>query len=189
MACLSTACAFGCSEGGKLPRPPQIETPQDLRAKTQPASEEEWGPEQFDAIFPALPIVDHSDASLKAEGIEELKGLHAVLSQSIGIEVHGETFAPLIRSREIIPVQQTQYISALEPGQQEVEFQFYRGNAVRIAENHWIGSVRVVGLSAGPSENPKFELKSMIKLNGDLIVSANESGSGKRLKLKTRLPQ
>jgi molecular chaperone DnaK (HSP70) len=135
-------------------------------------------------LFPSLPVVDDSEAALKAQGIEELKQTMAVLSESIGIEHPTGTFTPLARAGTIMPVQCTQVLSTVGEGQQEIDCAILRGAGERVSDNRLIGRVRIKGIPPGKAGAPRIELKLRRQRNGDLLLSARDLASGRPLALR-----
>jgi hypothetical protein len=177
------AAAIGCTVGDRDKPRASNAAPPPTTTTTQPVSDEESSLDQFVATFPSLPVVDESETTLKAQGIEDLKQTHALLSESIGIEVSQGAFQPLLNAGTIIPAQLTQVVSAAEIGQHEIEFAFYRGTAQQVGENQLIGKVWVVGLPKAESGTTRIELKLLVMRNGNFQLSARELAHGKALKI------
>lgn len=135
-------------------------------------------------VFPALPIVDDSEVTLKLRDILELRDKLAVLSESIGIEVAGGVTDNLLTAGALIPVQKLDTFSTVTDGQEELTLTLVRGKSKRVSENQIIGKIGIVGISPAPAGTPRIALLLKVQRNGDIIVSASEQSTEKPLRLK-----
>ncbi len=180
LAWFAVAGALGCSQGTRTDAPPPAA--KESVASAPPAAD----PGQTELLFPSMPLVDVSEATLKAEGAEDLIGkmTFTALAEAVGIAMPDGSFKPLFNAGTPVPVARSQVLSTAEDGQQELRLDFFRGEGKRVSDNHHLGGVRITGIPGGKAGGPQIELKLAIEKNGDLHLSARDKKSGALYELK-----
>jgi hypothetical protein len=156
-------------------------------AAEEPAKTDDNGPKgpiEDAIVFPSLPVVDDSEATLRAKGIEDLKDQMAILSESVGTESPDGGIHPFLETGTVIPVQFNLEISTLEDGQREMKITFVRSKGQAGTKNRVIGTVRILGLPNAAAGTPKIDLQRNMQRNGDLVVSARDKSNGKPMRLQ-----
>jgi molecular chaperone DnaK len=116
-------------------------------------------------------------------GTEGAKGRDIVLVDvtplTLGIEVKGGLFEPIIPRNTKIPVRKSKIFTTVEDGQTEVEIRVYQGERPIARENIFLGSFKLVGIPPAPRGVPQIEVTFDIDSDGIVHVSAKGLGSGK----------
>ncbi|KUK22687.1 MAG: Chaperone protein DnaK [Thermotoga petrophila] len=116
-------------------------------------------------------------------GTEGAKGRDIVLVDvtplTLGIEVKGGLFEPIIPRNTKIPVRKSKIFTTVEDGQTEVEIRVYQGERPIARENIFLGSFKLVGIPPAPRGVPQIEVTFDIDSDGIVHVSAKDLGSGK----------
>nr|AAC79725.1 heat shock protein 70 [Thermotoga maritima] len=116
-------------------------------------------------------------------GTEGAKGRDIVLVDvtplTLGIEVKGGLFEPIIPRNTKIPVRKSKIFTTVEDGQTEVEIRVYQGERPIARENMFLGSFKLVGIPPAPRGVPQIEVTFDIDSDGIVHVSAKDLGSGK----------
>ena len=98
---------------------------------------------------------------------------------TLGIEVKGGLFEPIIPRNTTIPVKKSKVFTTVEDYQTEVEIRVYQGERPIARENIFLGSFKLVGIPPAPRGVPQIEVTFDIDSDGIVHVSAKDLGSGK----------
>lgn len=116
-------------------------------------------------------------------GTEGAKGRDIVLVDvtplTLGIEVKGGLFEPIIPRNTKIPVRKSKIFTTVEDYQTEVEIRVYQGERPIARDNIFLGSFKLVGIPPAPRGVPQIEVAFDIDSDGIVHVSAKDLGSGK----------
>ncbi|QTA37276.1 molecular chaperone DnaK [Thermosipho ferrireducens] len=98
---------------------------------------------------------------------------------TLGIEVKGGLFEPIIQRNSTIPIKKSKVFTTAEDGQTEVEVRVFQGERPIAADNILLGSFRLVGIPPAPRGVPQIEVTFDIDSDGIVHVSAKDLGTGK----------
>ncbi len=98
---------------------------------------------------------------------------------TLGIEVKGGLFEPIIPRNTTIPVKKSKVFTTVEDYQTEVEIRVYQGERPIAKDNIFLGSFKLVGIPPAPRGVPQIEVTFDIDSDGIVHVSAKDLGSGK----------
>ncbi len=98
---------------------------------------------------------------------------------TLGIEVKGGLFEPIISRNTTIPVKKSKIFTTVEDYQTEVEIRVYQGERPIAKDNIFLGSFKLVGIPPAPRGVPQIEVSFDIDSDGIVHVSAKDLGSGK----------
>ncbi len=99
---------------------------------------------------------------------------------TLGIEVKGGLFEPIIPRNTTIPVKKSKIFTTVEDYQTEVEIRVYQGERPIARDNIFLGSFKLVGIPPAPRGVPQIEVTFDIDSDGIVHVSAKDLGSGKQ---------
>ncbi|MCD6449951.1 MAG: molecular chaperone DnaK [Thermotogaceae bacterium] len=102
---------------------------------------------------------------------------------TLGIEVKGGLFEPIISRNTTIPVKKSKIFTTVEDYQTEVEIRVYQGERPLAKDNIFLGSFKLVGIPPAPRGIPQIEVTFDIDSDGIVHVSAKDLGSGKEQKM------
>ncbi len=97
---------------------------------------------------------------------------------SLGIELAGGVFKPLIERNSSIPCEATRKFTTVVDNQSSVMVHVLQGERAIAAENRTLARFRLTGIPAMPKELPEIEVAFRIDANGILEVSATDLTSG-----------
>jgi molecular chaperone DnaK len=97
---------------------------------------------------------------------------------SLGIELEGGVFAPLIARNNSIPTVAKKRFTTVRDNQTSVWVHVLQGERKVARENRTLGHFRLTGLPPAPREIPEIEVTFTIDANGILSVSAMDVTSG-----------
>ena len=106
-----------------------------------------------------------------------------VVPLSLGIEVKGTSFTPLIQRNTTIPTQSTQVFSTSQDNQSAIDIKVLQGESKLSTENCVLGSLTLDGVPPAPCGVPQIEVTFDIDANAILNVSARDKGSGREQKI------
>ncbi len=98
---------------------------------------------------------------------------------TLGIEVKGGLFEPIIPRNTTIPVKKSKIFTTVDDYQTEVEIRVYQGERPVAKDNIFLGSFKLVGIPPAPRGVPQIEVTFDIDSDGIVHVSAKDLGSGK----------
>lgn len=101
-----------------------------------------------------------------------------VTNFSLGIEVQGRRFAPLIPKNTTIPAQKSQLVSTVVDNQRTVKIHVLQGESVDVRENVSLGEFELQDIQPGPRGVPRITVRFSIDANGIVNVSAKDLRSG-----------
>lgn len=120
-------------------------------------------------------------AAVQAGVLEgELKSvtLLDVTNLTLGIEVAGGRFAPLIPKNTTIPSQKTQLVSTVVDNQRTVKIHVLQGEEPKARKNTSLGQFELTGIQPGEAGTPRIRVKFAIDSNGMVQVTARDLRSG-----------
>lgn len=97
---------------------------------------------------------------------------------SLGIELAGGVFKPLIDRNSSIPCEATRSFTTVVDNQQSVLVHVLQGERARAVENRSLAKFRLTSIPPMPKELPEIEVTFRIDANGILEVSAVDLTSG-----------
>ncbi len=101
-----------------------------------------------------------------------------VTNLSLGIEVAGGRFAPLIPKNSTIPAQKTQLVSTVVDNQRTVKIHVLQGEESKARDNVSLGQFELTGIQPGKAGTPRIRVKFGIDASGMVQVSAHDLRSG-----------
>jgi len=108
---------------------------------------------------------------------------------SLGIEVEGGVFAPIITRNSSIPTTAKRRFTTVRDNQTSVWIHVLQGERRKARENRTLGHFRLTGIPPAPREIPEIEVTFTIDANGILNVSATDvtSGTSKSINIESFL--
>lgn len=97
---------------------------------------------------------------------------------SLGIELAGGVFKPLISRNSSIPCEATRKFTTVIDNQVSVMVHVLQGERAKASENRSLAQFRLTGIAPMPKELPEIEVRFCIDADGILEVSAVELTSG-----------
>lgn len=97
---------------------------------------------------------------------------------SLGVEIIGGVFSPIIERNETLPCSRVRYYGTVKDNQAELEFNIYQGENMVASENLLLGTMVLKNLPAGPKGTVGARVTFMYDINGILdirIDGANQS--------------
>lgn len=101
-----------------------------------------------------------------------------VTNFSLGIEVQGRRFAPLIPKNTTIPAQKSQLVSTVVDNQRTVKIHVLQGENEDARENVSLGEFELQNIQPGPRGVPRITVRFSIDASGIVNVSAKDMRSG-----------
>lgn len=107
---------------------------------------------------------------------------------SLGIEVQGGIFVPIIQRNTPVPTKRTHLFTTVRDYQDQVRVRVYQGESDQVTENELLGEFTLVGIRPAPRGEPKIEVAFHINSEGILSVSARdlETGKAQTIEVSTR---
>lgn len=120
-------------------------------------------------------------AGIKSNQISSETGLIVTdaCSHTLGVEVIGERFSPIIFRDTKLPCKASDIYYTTYSGQTVVDIRVYQGESENINEDTLIGEFELTGIPMAPEGNEKVEVTFRYNLNGMLEVSAEILSTGK----------
>jgi molecular chaperone DnaK len=112
------------------------------------------------------------------EGMLKSVTLLDVTAMSLGIEVAGGRFAPLIPKNSTIPAQKSQLVSTVVDNQRTVKIHVVQGEQTIARENTSLGQFELTGIQPGQAGTPRIRVRFGIDANGMVQVAAKDLRSG-----------
>lgn len=97
---------------------------------------------------------------------------------SLGIELSGGIFTPLVPRNSSIPTSHTRTFTTVKDNQDTVKIHVLQGERKIAAENHSLGVFKLLGITPAPKEIPAINVTFSIDANGILHVEAMDVTSG-----------
>lgn len=104
------------------------------------------------------------------------------LAESVGVEVSGGAFAPLLKRDARLPSEEAFNFTTYEDNQREITVQFYRGNAEQIRDNTFIAKVVITGFAAGAKRGEPQVRVTVKAADGKLSIAAIDGKTRDSLK-------
>ncbi|MBO87645.1 MAG: molecular chaperone DnaK [Deltaproteobacteria bacterium] len=101
-----------------------------------------------------------------------------VTNLSLGIEVTGGRFAPLIPKNSTLPAQKTQLVSTVVDNQRTVKIHVLQGEEEKARNNVSLGQFELTGIQPGRAGSPRIRVKFGIDASGMVQVTAHDLRSG-----------
>jgi len=101
-----------------------------------------------------------------------------VTSLSLGIELQGGVFAPLIPRNSSIPTSAKKRFTTVRDNQMAVWIHVLQGERKQARENRTLGHFRLTGIPPAPREIPEIEVAFNLDANGILSVGATDVTTG-----------
>ena len=105
---------------------------------------------------------------------------------TLGIDVVGGLFQPLIQRNTQVPATATQIFSTARDNQRQVKVTVRQGDDQLSQKNEFLGEFVMGGLTPAPRMQTKVEVSFRLDVNGMLHVAALEQGSGERKRITIR---
>lgn len=99
---------------------------------------------------------------------------------TLGIELAGGIFKPLISRNSTVPCEASHKFTTVVDNQTSVVVHVLQGERKVARENHSLAKFRLTGIPPAPKELPEIEVRFSIDANGILSVSAMDLGSGEQ---------
>jgi len=97
---------------------------------------------------------------------------------SLGIEVEGDGFVPIIKRNTPIPTQETKIFTTTVPNQEEVEIHVLQGERKIASQNITLGKFILSGIRKANAGVPRIEVAFNIDVNSIVHVSAQDVDTG-----------
>lgn len=110
--------------------------------------------------------------------------LSDVCSLSLGIEVEGGRFVPIIKRNTLIPIAEKKIFTTTTDNQEEVEIHVLQGEAQSAEENISLGKFILTGIRNAKMGIPRIEVCFDIDVNSIVHVSAKDIDTGKEQKVE-----
>ncbi len=107
---------------------------------------------------------------------------------SMGIEIEGGVFVPIIERNSTIPITKSKLFTTISDYQQSVEIRVYQGERVRCVDNISLGECQLKNIRPAKKGLPRIEVNFVIDVNGILQVSAKDLDSGNMQKVIIKNP-
>jgi molecular chaperone DnaK len=111
-----------------------------------------------------------------------------VTNFSLGIEVAGGRFAPLIPKNTTIPAQKSQTVSTVVDNQRTVKIHVLQGESKKARENVSLGEFELTHIQPAARGIPRIEVLFQIDASGIVEVTAQDTRTGLREKIKIDAP-
>lgn len=97
---------------------------------------------------------------------------------SLGIEVKGGLFQPLIENNTTIPVTESKVFTTASDNQTSVQIRVYQGEREIAEENDFLDEFTLTGIPPAPAGTPQIKVEFAIDENGIVNVSAEDQATG-----------
>lgn len=97
---------------------------------------------------------------------------------SLGVEVKGGLFKPLIEKNTTIPVQESNVFTTAEDNQTSVQIRVYQGERQVAEHNEFLGEFTLSGIPPAPAGTPHIKVNFSIDEDGIVNVEAEDQASG-----------
>ncbi|HOX36999.1 MAG TPA: Hsp70 family protein [Candidatus Brocadiia bacterium] len=103
------------------------------------------------------------------------------VTRSMGIEIVGGEFSPLLRKGMTLPAMVTEEYTTSEDSQTAINFPIYQGEAKRADDNIILGELRIDGIEPAPRGVPRVEVCFEMSTEGILRASARNVVTSKTI--------
>ncbi len=97
-----------------------------------------------------------------------------VTSLSLGIEIEGGIFVPVIERNATIPARSSKLFTTISDYQKSVEIHVYQGERIKCEDNISLGEFQLSGIRSAKKGDPRIEVHFIINADGILQVSARD---------------
>jgi len=111
-----------------------------------------------------------------------------VCSFSLGIEIEGRRFAPLIPRNTVIPAQKTQLVSTVVDNQRTVKIHVLQGESQDARENVHLAEFELTDIPPAPRGAPRIQVRFAINSDGLVNVSAIDLQTGRKVGVSINTP-
>ena len=143
--------------------------------------QEVFGREPSQSVNPdeAVALGASIQAGVLSGALEEVLLLD-VTPLSLGIELQGGVFSPLIPRNSTIPTSATKTFTTVRDNQTSVKVHVLQGERRMANENRTLAHFRLTDIAPAPREMPEISVTFAIDANGILNVSAQDMSSGNK---------
>jgi molecular chaperone DnaK len=103
-----------------------------------------------------------------------------VLARGIGVGLPGGRMVPVLPRNTRLPAKKSYLLSTVRDGQAEMELAIFQGDAPRVTECEYLGTLRMAGLPAAPKGSVKISVEFELGNEGILTVSARNAETGEK---------
>lgn len=97
---------------------------------------------------------------------------------SLGVEVKGGLFKPLIKKNTTIPVEESNVFTTAENNQTSVNIRVYQGERELAQKNEFLGEFTLAGIPPAPSGSPQIKVNFALDEDGIVNVAAQDTATG-----------
>uniref|UniRef100_A0A3Q3E0K7 78 kDa glucose-regulated protein n=1 Tax=Labrus bergylta TaxID=56723 RepID=A0A3Q3E0K7_9LABR len=106
-----------------------------------------------------------------------------VCPMTLGIETVGGVMTKLFPRNTAVPIEKSQIISTASDNQPTVTIKVYEGEHPLTKDNHLLGTFDLTGIPPAPRGVPQIEVTFKVDVNGILLVTAEDKGTGNKNKI------
>jgi molecular chaperone DnaK len=99
---------------------------------------------------------------------------------SLGIEVEGGKYEPLIHRNSAIPIEVRRQATTVVDNQRTIKIHILQGEEDEASKNTSLGQFELTNISPAPKNIPKIEIRISINNDGIVKVSATDTRSGRK---------
>ncbi len=103
-----------------------------------------------------------------------------VTSFSLGVEIEGDEFVPIIEKNAPLPLKRARYFTTIGDDQSSVEIHVLQGEEGKASRNHSLGRFLLSGIRPGKRGEPRIEVCFELDADDLLHVSARDADTGAR---------
>ena len=107
-----------------------------------------------------------------------------ICPMSIGVQLEDGKMDKIIDKNSLIPIQKEKKYITFVDEQTEIYLQVFQGESEETKDNKFLANYFISNIPKTPKGQGKIEIKFEVDINGILIITAEEKGEDKRIKLK-----